>query len=71
MMDSERGRKMAEAMGAMYIETSAKTGHNVETAFKRAAKALCECPPVAPVMFEKLETVDLKSEAGDRQGCPC
>jgi Ras-related protein Rab-6A len=70
-IDSERGRNLAEAMGAMYIETSAKTGHNVVTAFKRAARAMMEAPGNPVEMFEKLENVDLNSERGEKGGCLC
>lgn len=62
---SERGRKMAEAMGAMYIETSAKTGHNIEEMFRRIARVLMtEKGPEPPAMFEGMVNVDLNDDHG-------
>ena len=38
------GRRMADDLGADFIETSAKTGQNIGEAFERIAKKLSEAP---------------------------
>lgn len=37
---TEEGEKKAQEFKVMFIETSAKAGHNVKTLFKRIAQAL-------------------------------
>ena len=39
IVDSKDGLAFAETISAMYIETSAKTGHNVKESFQRATQA--------------------------------
>lgn len=57
-VSSEEGSELAEDINAMYIEVSAKNGHNVKEAFKMLAQALpgmSEIPPTPP----KLEDLAL------------
>lgn len=39
-MTTEEGERRAKEYKVMFIETSAKAGHNVKTLFKRIAQAL-------------------------------
>lgn len=52
IVDSERGRELAEKHGLSFFETSAKTGHNVSEVFHHIAKV---------IVREKLQNV-LKPE---------
>jgi small GTP-binding protein len=53
-IDKKAGEKLAKAMGADFIETSAKTGENVETAFANLSKKLlASVLPAAPKKKEK------------------
>jgi Ras-related protein Rab-5C len=40
MIESERGRQLAEQHGLTFFETSAKTGHNVAEVFHHIAKVI-------------------------------
>jgi len=40
MIESERGRQLAEQHGLSFFETSAKTGHNVAEVFHHIAKVI-------------------------------
>lgn len=39
-MSTEEGEEKAKQMGCLFIETSAKSGHNVKALFNRIAQAL-------------------------------
>lgn len=39
-MTTEEGEKKAKEFNVMFIETSAKAGHNVKTLFRKIAQAL-------------------------------
>eukprot|EP00040_Diaphanoeca_grandis_P004290 m.27923 g.27923 ORF g.27923 m.27923 type:complete len:288 (+) comp15835_c0_seq1:328-1191(+) len=57
-VSTEEGQELAEDINAMFIEASAKSGHNVKEAFKMLAEALpgmSEIPPTPP----KLEDLAL------------
>ncbi|KAI8150190.1 GTP-binding protein ryh1 [Fennellomyces sp. T-0311] len=67
----EEGEKKAKDYNVMFIETSAKAGHNVKTLFRRIAQAL-------PGMDsnengkEQMQKVDLHtSDASESSGCAC
>ncbi|CAB3410448.1 unnamed protein product [Caenorhabditis bovis] len=64
---SEEGRSLAKAYGIPYIETSAKTGHNVDRAFTEIARRL-----LAAQLGEQYEcsaVVDLVSEETEKKCC--
>lgn len=52
---TEEGEKKAKELKVMFIETSAKAGHNVKTLFRRIAQVL-------PGMENSLPDADPKSE---------
>ena len=56
----------------MFIETSAKAGHNVKTLFKRIAQALPGMEPVAepPDAMQKVE-LNQGSNQTQEGGCAC
>ncbi|KAI9270489.1 GTP-binding protein ryh1 [Phascolomyces articulosus] len=67
----EEGEKKAKDYNVMFIETSAKAGHNVKTLFRRIAQAL-------PGMDsnengkEQMQKVDLHTQdASEASGCAC
>ncbi|KAG2224822.1 hypothetical protein INT45_008004 [Circinella minor] len=67
----EEGEKKAKEYNVMFIETSAKAGHNVKTLFRRIAQAL-------PGMDsnengkEQMQKVDLHTQDGsESSGCAC
>ncbi|KAI9495451.1 GTP-binding protein ryh1 [Zychaea mexicana] len=67
----EEGEKKAKDYNVMFIETSAKAGHNVKTLFRRIAQAL-------PGMDsnengkEQMQKVDLHtSDGSEASGCAC
>ena len=56
----------------MFIETSAKAGHNVKTLFKRIAQALPGMEPVAD-QAEPMSKIELNQGNNQTQesGCAC
>ncbi|ORY98214.1 putative ras small monomeric GTPase Rab6 [Syncephalastrum racemosum] len=67
----EEGEAKAKAFNALFIETSAKAGHNVKTLFRRIAQALPEATP-SENEKEYMQKVDLHgTEAGDSSTCAC
>ncbi|KAI9261050.1 CBN-rab-6.2 protein [Sporodiniella umbellata] len=70
----EEGEKKAKELNVMFIETSAKAGHNVKTLFKRIAQAL---PGIGnsyqPITSEKdqMQKVNLNKTDTDASGCAC
>ncbi|KAG1047654.1 hypothetical protein G6F43_009908 [Rhizopus delemar] len=70
----EEGEKKASDTGVLFIETSAKAGHNVKSLFKRIALALPGMDNDANGIEEKdqLQKVDLNtSEQTNSSSCAC
>ncbi|EIE89861.1 hypothetical protein RO3G_14572 [Rhizopus delemar RA 99-880] len=70
----EEGEKKASDTGVLFIETSAKAGHNVKSLFKRIALALPGMNNDANGIEEKdqLQKVDLNtSEQTNSSSCAC
>ncbi|KAG0742124.1 hypothetical protein G6F57_009799 [Rhizopus arrhizus] len=70
----EEGEKKASDSGVLFIETSAKAGHNVKSLFKRIALALPGMENDANGIEEKdqLQKVDLNaSEQTNSSACAC
>ncbi|KAJ8096890.1 ras family-domain-containing protein [Lipomyces tetrasporus] len=71
---SEEGEKKAKEFKVMFIETSAKAGHNVKTLFRRIAQAL---PGMENSMEETSQTnmidvnIDSSQKAPNDSSCNC
>ncbi|KAK9466498.1 ras family-domain-containing protein [Lipomyces arxii] len=71
---AEEGEKKAKEFKVMFIETSAKAGHNVKTLFRRIAQAL---PGMENSMEEANQsqmidiTIDPSHKQVEDQGCAC
>ncbi|KAK9352021.1 ras family-domain-containing protein [Lipomyces doorenjongii] len=71
---SEEGEKKAKEFKVMFIETSAKAGHNVKTLFRRIAQAL---PGMENSMEETSQTnmidvnIDSSQKTPSEAGCNC
>ncbi|KAG2235792.1 hypothetical protein INT48_001018 [Thamnidium elegans] len=65
----EEGEKKANDCNVMFIETSAKAGHNVKTLFRRIAQAL---PGMDTEVVGGKEQIDLNtSDTTESSGCAC
>jgi small GTP-binding protein len=53
--DVEKAKAFAAAHGLAYVETSAKTGQNVDELFARVAVAMAQLPPADPIDLEGLD----------------
>ncbi|CDS10552.1 Putative Ras-like protein Rab-6A [Lichtheimia ramosa] len=68
----EEGEKKAKELNVMFIETSAKAGHNVKTLFRRIAQALPGMESQSPDGKEQMQKVDLNnSDASESSTCAC
>ncbi|ORZ20348.1 ras family-domain-containing protein [Absidia repens] len=70
----EEGETKAKDHNVMFIETSAKAGHNVKTLFRRIAQALpgANTNTADGNSKEQMEKVDLhNSEGNEVSGCAC
>ncbi|CAO3592466.1 unnamed protein product [Absidia cylindrospora] len=70
----EEGETKAKDHNVMFIETSAKAGHNVKTLFRRIAQALpgANTNSADGNNKEQMEKVDLhNSEGSEASGCAC
>ncbi|KAL9546702.1 Ras-related protein Rab6 [Mucor bainieri] len=68
----EEGEKRASDCNIMFIETSAKAGHNVKTLFRRIAQALPGMDSDSGGGKEQMQKVDLNtSESTESSGCAC
>ncbi|KAK9373520.1 ras family-domain-containing protein [Lipomyces chichibuensis] len=71
---TEEGEKKAKEFKVMFIETSAKAGHNVKTLFRRIAQAL---PGMENSMEETSQTnmidvnIDSSQKTPSETGCSC
>lgn len=60
-VSQEDGERKAREEGVLYIETSAKAGHNIKALFRRLATALPgSLPPGAPATAAESNLIDIK-----------
>jgi Ras-related protein Rab-6A len=70
---TEEGERRAKEYKVMFIETSAKAGHNVKTLFKRIAQALPGME-TAQEPVDNMTRVELNQPGRDQtqeNGCQC
>ncbi|KAI9352367.1 ras family-domain-containing protein [Pilaira anomala] len=68
----EEGEKKANDCNVMFIETSAKAGHNVKTLFRRIAQALPGMDTEVVNGKEQMQKVDLNtSDSTESSSCAC
>eukprot|EP00049_Salpingoeca_infusionum_P021680 m.4113 g.4113 ORF g.4113 m.4113 type:complete len:206 (+) comp4421_c0_seq1:277-894(+) len=71
----EEGEAKAKELNVMFIETSAKAGHNVKQLFRRLAAALPGMEPSAEKQADSGDLIDVKltetSQAPAEAGCAC
>ncbi|KAI7891574.1 ras family-domain-containing protein [Mucor mucedo] len=68
----EEGEKKANDCNVMFIETSAKAGHNVKALFRRIAQALPGMDTEVTGGKEQMQKVDLNtSDSTESSGCAC
>jgi len=67
-----QGEEEAKKNNLMFVETSAKLGHNVKTLFKRIAQALpgMEGTDAAQASVQKIN-VNTPAAAPQQEGCAC
>ncbi|TGZ83041.1 GTP-binding protein ryh1 [Ascodesmis nigricans] len=69
---AEEGEKKAKEFKVMFIETSAKAGHNVKTLFKRIAQALPGMEGSMPEPEQQMINVDIRNTQDQQgEGCAC
>ncbi|KAI9728580.1 MAG: Ras- protein Rab-6B [Cirrosporium novae-zelandiae] len=69
---TEEGQKEADQNGLMFIETSAKLGHNVKLLFKRIAKALPGMEGEASKAENQMIDVNINpTQPTSNDGCAC
>ena len=70
---TEQGEEEAKRNELMFVETSAKIGHNVKTLFKRIAQALPGMEGTDAAAQASSQMIDVKTPAGPTQqeGCAC
>lgn len=69
---TEEGEKKAKDFKVMFIETSAKAGHNVKPLFKKIAQALPGMEGSMPDQNTEMINVDIRNNDNTQQeGCAC
>ncbi|KAG0736842.1 hypothetical protein G6F57_008615 [Rhizopus arrhizus] len=71
---TEEGEKRAKELNVMFIETSAKAGHNVKSLFRRIAQALPGNNGYSQsIVSEKdqMQKVNLNKSGSEATGCAC
>ncbi|KAI8086910.1 P-loop containing nucleoside triphosphate hydrolase protein [Gilbertella persicaria] len=69
---TEEGEKKAKELNVMFIETSAKAGHNVKTLFRRIAQALPGINSNSPTeQKEQMQKINLNNSGTESSGCAC
>jgi GTPase SAR1 family protein len=56
VVQMQSGKRLADDLGADFIETSAKTGENVGEAFERIARKLCTAASASKAKGKKAKT---------------
>ena len=67
---AQEGEERAQQLGAMFIETSAKNGHNCRLLFKKIANELAGMD-IAPQSQQQSGLVDVTVEHEEAQKCAC
>ncbi|KAL1933466.1 hypothetical protein VTP01DRAFT_7556 [Rhizomucor pusillus] len=67
----EEGEKRAKELNTMFIETSAKAGHNVKTLFRKIAQALPGINNENDDQKDQMQKVNLSSSNSEASGCAC
>ncbi|KAF1799003.1 ras family-domain-containing protein [Mucor lusitanicus] len=69
---TEEGEKRAKDLGVMFVETSAKAGHNVKMLFRKIAQAL---PGIngnnANDEKSQMQKINLSNSSSEASGCAC
>jgi Ras-related protein Rab-6A len=69
---TEEGERRAKEYKVMFIETSAKAGHNVKTLFKRIAQALPGMETVQePSDLTRVELNNPSKDQAQETNCQC
>lgn len=75
---TQQGEEEAKKNNLMFVETSAKLGHNVKTLFKRIAQALpgmegSEAAGAAAAGGQASQMIDVKTNSAPsaQEGCAC
>ena len=75
---TQQGEEEAKKNNLMFVETSAKLGHNVKTLFKRIAQALpgmegSDAAGAAAAGGQASQMIDVKTSNGPaaQEGCAC
>jgi Ras-related protein Rab-6A len=73
---TQQGEEEAKKNNLMFVETSAKLGHNVKTLFKRIAQALpgmegSEAAGAAAGQASQMIDVKTNNAAAAQEGCAC
>ncbi|KAG2224013.1 hypothetical protein INT45_009599 [Circinella minor] len=67
----DEGEKRAKELNVMFIETSAKAGHNVKTLFRKIAQNLPGIDSNGNDQKEQMQKVNLSTSNTDASGCAC
>ncbi|ORY98124.1 ras family-domain-containing protein [Syncephalastrum racemosum] len=67
----EEGEKRAKELNVMFIETSAKAGHNVKALFKKIAQALPIPGDGVVDQKDQVQKVNLSSSENEASSCAC
>ncbi|KAI9268284.1 ras family-domain-containing protein [Phascolomyces articulosus] len=67
----DEGEKRAKELNVMFIETSAKAGHNVKTLFRKIAQNLPGIDSNGNDQKEQMQKVNLSNSNADAAGCAC
>ncbi|KAI8387960.1 ras-related protein rab-like protein-6A [Radiomyces spectabilis] len=68
----EEGEKRSKELNVMFIETSAKAGHNVKTLFKKIAQALPGVDNAENVtQKDQMQKINLSDTETESSGCAC
>jgi Ras-related protein Rab-6A len=70
---TQQGEEEAQRQGLMFVETSAKLGHNVKTLFKRIAQALPGMEGTDAAAQASSQMIDVKTPPAPapQEGCAC
>ncbi|CAO3627996.1 unnamed protein product [Mucor fragilis] len=69
---TEEGEKRAKDLGVMFVETSAKAGHNVKMLFRKIAQALPGINGNSPNDEKsQMQKINLSNSSSEASGCAC